>query len=60
MRVVGSTMGTRAELGDLLTFCAQAGIRPRIGQELPMDQAEKALRAMLDGDTAGKIVLTHP
>jgi NADPH:quinone reductase-like Zn-dependent oxidoreductase len=59
LRVVGSTMGTREELQDLLAFCAQAGIRPRIGQELPMEQAEKALRAMLDGDTAGKIVLTR-
>ncbi|CCH28791.1 zinc-binding dehydrogenase [Actinosynnema sp. NPDC047251] len=59
LRVVGSTMGTREELGDLLAFCALNGLRPRIGQELPLERAEEGLRAMLDGDTAGKIVFTR-
>ncbi len=59
LRVVGSTMGTRDELADLLTFVANAGITPRIGLELPMDQAVEGFRAMLDGDTAGKIVFTQ-
>lgn len=59
LRVVGSTMGTRDELADLLAFCAQAGITPEIGTELPMEQAEQAFRAMLDGETAGKTVLTR-
>ena len=49
LRVIGSTMGTRDELADLLTFCEQSGIRPEIGLELPMEQAEEGLRAMLDG-----------
>ncbi|MGH3621667.1 MAG: zinc-binding dehydrogenase [Sciscionella sp.] len=59
LRVVGSTMGTRDELGDLLRFCEQAGITPRIGMAVGMDSAEQAFRAMLDGETAGKIVLTR-
>ena len=59
MRVVGSTMGTRDELANLLTFVANAGISPEIGLELPMEQAEKGFQAMLDGDTAGKIVFTR-
>jgi len=59
LSVVGSTMGTRDELADLLTFVANAGISPEIGLELPMDQAEQGFRAMLDGDTAGKIVFTR-
>jgi NADPH:quinone reductase-like Zn-dependent oxidoreductase len=59
MRVLGSTMGTRDELADLLEFVANAGIAPEIGLELPMERAEEAFRAMLDGDTAGKIVLTR-
>ncbi len=59
LRVVGSTMGTRSELADLLAFVANAGISPEIGLELPMDRAEEGLRAMLDGNTAGKIVLTR-
>lgn len=59
MRVVGSTMGTKEELAELLTFCANTGIRPEIGLELDMADAEQGFRAMLDGDTAGKIVFTR-
>ncbi|RTL62251.1 MAG: Zn-dependent oxidoreductase [Pseudonocardiaceae bacterium] len=59
LRVEGSTMGTRDELADLLKFVANAGIVPEVGLELPMDQAEEGFRAMLDGNTAGKIVFTH-
>jgi len=59
LRVVGSTMGTREELADLLRFCALSGVRPHIGAELPMERAEEGLRAMLTGETAGKIVFTR-
>lgn len=59
LRVVGSTMGTSAELADLLTFVANAGIVPEIGLELPMEKAADGFRAMLDGHTAGKIVFTR-
>jgi NADPH:quinone reductase-like Zn-dependent oxidoreductase len=59
LRVIGSTMGTRQELADLLRFVDNAGISPEIGLELPMDRAEEGVRAMLDGDTAGKIVFTR-
>lgn len=59
LRVVGSTMGTRDELADLLAFVADAGIEPEIGLELPMEKAADGFRAMLDGDTAGKIVFTR-
>ncbi|MGH3979939.1 MAG: zinc-binding dehydrogenase [Pseudonocardiaceae bacterium] len=59
LRVVGSTMGTRDELDDLLSFLDVTGIRPQIGAELAMTDAEQGFRAMLDGETAGKIVLTR-
>ncbi|HZG90060.1 MAG TPA: zinc-binding dehydrogenase [Pseudonocardia sp.] len=59
LSVIGSTMGTRDELADLLSFVAHAGISPEIGLELPMERAEEGFRAMLDGDTAGKIVFTR-
>lgn len=59
LRVVGSTMGTRDELADLLAFVANAGIAPEIGLVLPMDNAADGFRAMLDGDTAGKIIFTR-
>ena len=57
--MIGSTMGTRGELADLLAFVATAGITPEIGLELPMDRAEEGFRAMLEGDTSGKIVFTR-
>jgi NADPH:quinone reductase-like Zn-dependent oxidoreductase len=59
LRVVGSTMGTRDELADLLAFCDNAGIRPRIGRELPMADAETGMRDMQEGNTSGKIVFTR-
>ena len=59
IRVIGSTMGTRDELADLLSFCATAGIRPRVGMELPMAEARAGFEAMRAGETAGKIVFTR-
>jgi NADPH:quinone reductase-like Zn-dependent oxidoreductase len=56
LRVIGSTMGTREELSDLLTFVCNARISPEIGLELPMERAAEGFRAMLEGDTSGKIV----
>lgn len=58
LNVVGSTMGTRDELLGLLSFCRTKGVRPAISRELPLAEARDALAAMVDGDTAGKIVLT--
>ncbi|MGH3910178.1 MAG: Zn-dependent oxidoreductase, partial [Pseudonocardiaceae bacterium] len=52
-------MGTRDELRDLLAFLDITGIRPQIGAELPMTDAEQGFKAMLDGNTAGKIVFTR-
>jgi NADPH:quinone reductase-like Zn-dependent oxidoreductase len=59
LRVVGSTMGTLQELSDLLSFCAQQDIHPQIGLELPLEEAERGFRAMVDGETSGKIVFTR-
>ncbi|GAA4017752.1 zinc-binding dehydrogenase [Allokutzneria multivorans] len=59
LRVIGSTMGTRAELAELISFMDVAGLRPSIGAELPMERAREGFEAMLGGDTAGKIVFTR-
>jgi D-arabinose 1-dehydrogenase-like Zn-dependent alcohol dehydrogenase len=59
LQMVGSTMGTREELRDLLSFLDITGVRPHIGAELPMSDPEQGFKAMLDGDTAGKIVFTR-
>ncbi len=59
LRMVGSTMGTRDELRDLLSFLDITGVRPHLGAVLPMSDPEPAFKTMLDGDTAGKIVFTR-
>src|SRR3984957_20055459 len=58
LSVIGSTMGTRDELGRLVTFCEQTGARPIIDRTLPLTQARDGFAAMIDGDLFGKIVFT--
>ena len=58
LRVVGSTMGTREELVDLIEMCRVTGIRPTIDVELPLTEAREGFSRMLEGRTAGKIVFT--
>jgi NADPH:quinone reductase-like Zn-dependent oxidoreductase len=58
LSVVGSTMGTRAELEDLIQLCRTTGIRPQIDVELPLQEAREGFERMLEGRTAGKIVFT--
>ena len=56
LSVVGSTMGTRDQLGRLLRFCEQTGTRPLIDQVLPLADAASGFAAMIDGTHTGKIV----
>ncbi|MBK5216171.1 MAG: zinc-binding dehydrogenase [Propionibacteriales bacterium] len=59
LRVHGSTMGTRDELHKLAQFLDVTGVRPLIDREIPMEQADKGLAAVIEGDVFGKIVLTR-
>lgn len=58
LRVVGSSMGSRADLEQLLTFVEVTGVRPRIDDVLPLEQAPAAFRRMAEGALTGKLVLT--
>ncbi|MFF4404352.1 zinc-binding dehydrogenase [Streptomyces sp. NPDC001262] len=58
LKVVGSTMGTKEELADLLAFCAATGVRPVIDSVLPLDRAREGFAKMEGGDLFGKVVLT--
>ena len=58
LSVVGSTMGTRDQLGRLLRFCEQTGTRPLIDRVLPLASAPEGFAAMIDGTHTGKIVFT--
>lgn len=58
LKVVGSTMGSKEELADLLDFCAATGVRPVIDSVLPLDRVREGLEKMAGGDLFGKVVLT--
>jgi NADPH:quinone reductase-like Zn-dependent oxidoreductase len=56
--VVGSTMGNRTELRQLLSFLVATGARPIIDTELPLTSARDGFARMIDGELFGKVVLT--
>ncbi len=58
LEVVGSTMGTRDELIELLAFVETTRIRPVIHNARPLSEARSALQEMADGNAFGKFVLT--
>ena len=58
LRVIGSTMGSRAELEALAALVAGRGIHPVIDSVRPLAEARSAFERLLDGETFGKLVLT--
>ena len=44
-RIVGSTMGTRDELGRLVRLLAETGLRPVIDSVLPLEEARDGVPA---------------
>jgi NADPH:quinone reductase-like Zn-dependent oxidoreductase len=58
LAVVGSTMGTRDELQELLEFLDRTGVRPVIDEVRPLSQTRQALSRMHQGRQFGKLVLT--
>jgi len=56
LSVVGSTMGTRDQLGRLLRFCEQTGTRPLIDRVIPLAEARDGFAAMIEGTHTGKVV----
>src|SRR5271166_213573 len=46
LTVIGSTMGTRAELGRLLQFLEQTGTRPLIHTGMPLTEAREGFAAL--------------
>jgi NADPH:quinone reductase-like Zn-dependent oxidoreductase len=56
--VLGSTMGNRTELEQLLGFLVATGVRPAIDSELPLSRAADGFARMADGELFGKVVFT--
>ncbi|MBY4575467.1 Zn-dependent oxidoreductase [Gordonia paraffinivorans] len=57
LRVIGSTMGTRDELEQLLALLDTTGLRPQIDSVLPLADAEAGMKRLASGEVQGKIVL---
>ena len=57
IQVLGSSMGTRAELAQVVSLCANTGLRPRIDSVMPLDKVEEAFRRLEAGVQRGKIVI---
>jgi NADPH:quinone reductase-like Zn-dependent oxidoreductase len=60
LRVVGATMGTLPELRDLVRMLDATGVRPLVDTTVPLGEAREAYGRLLEGESFGKIVLTHP
>jgi NADPH:quinone reductase-like Zn-dependent oxidoreductase len=58
LSVIGSTMGTRAELERLMRFCVDKDIRPVLDGTYPLADARDAFARMERGEMFGKLVLT--
>jgi NADPH:quinone reductase-like Zn-dependent oxidoreductase len=56
--VVGSTMGTRTELAQLVGMLDATGLRPVIDHTVALADVAEGIRALIDGDVLGKIVVT--
>jgi NADPH:quinone reductase-like Zn-dependent oxidoreductase len=59
LQVIGSTMGTRAELASLVNLLDATGTRPLVDRTLAMEDARDGFAAMAAGDVFGKIVFTR-
>lgn len=58
LSIVGSTMGSREDLVDLLDLLERTGVRPAIDRVLPLMEAREAFTAIERGGLRGKLVLT--
>jgi NADPH:quinone reductase-like Zn-dependent oxidoreductase len=59
IRLVGSVMGSLAEMHALVTLLARTGLAPEIGAILPLEEARQGVGAMLAGAVQGKLVFTR-
>jgi len=49
--VTGSIMGTLQDVKRMISLVIKAGIKPEIGQVLPVERAKEALQVMWEGET---------
>jgi NADPH:quinone reductase-like Zn-dependent oxidoreductase len=59
LRVVGSAMGTRRELDDLVRMLLATGVRPIVDDAFAMSDGASAYARLADGEVFGKLVLRN-
>ena len=59
IRLIGSVMGSLAEMRALMQLVASRGIVPQIAATLPMEQARDGVAAMMANSLQGKLVFTR-
>ncbi|MFD0558558.1 NADPH:quinone reductase-like Zn-dependent oxidoreductase [Stackebrandtia endophytica] len=57
LELLGSTMGTHAELVALTDFCVTTGIKPLIDSTYPLSRTRDAMAKLAAGEVYGKIVI---
>ena len=57
--VVGSTMGTQADLERLVGLVADGRLDPEVDETFPLDSTGAAFRTMRDRESVGKLVVTN-
>lgn len=57
LRIIGSTMGNRAELAELFALLERSGVRPRIDRVVGFGGIADALADLAGGEVLGKVVL---
>jgi NADPH:quinone reductase-like Zn-dependent oxidoreductase len=58
LSVVESPLNTKEQLGRLVRFCEQTGVRPLIDRVMPLGEARDGIAAMINGELFGKVVFT--
>jgi NADPH:quinone reductase-like Zn-dependent oxidoreductase len=59
LEILGTTLGTPAELVALLTLCAERNIRPVIDSEFGFSEIRGAFTKLRAGDVFGKIIIDY-
>jgi NADPH:quinone reductase-like Zn-dependent oxidoreductase len=57
LRIIGSTMGSHADVAGMLRLVAGAKLKPIVDRAFPFSQAQEALRYLNSQDRFGKVVL---
>lgn len=59
LEILGSSMGTPAELAELLDLCATSKLHPVIDSTYQFDQTPAAFARLTSGEIFGKVVIEH-